>query len=416
MTSQPQTTLSSPFGDVQLERFPKQSNRRQRQEPLRAWDAADEYLLAHVAAQALHANARVAIINDGFGALAVALHRFKPCLFSDSYIAQQAYLQNMRDNQLEDESVSPQSSLELSANNSLELAVNNSLGLSTANSLELASAEQSTESRFDLVLIKVPKTLALLEDQLYRLRAHIDNHTIIIAAGMTKNIHNSTSALFENILGPTTTSLAKKKARLIFCQPQASLWSGVSPYPSHYPLEDTRFQLTNHANVFSRASLDIGTRLLLKHIHELPAANTIVDLGCGNGVIGLLAAEQRPNAKLIFTDESFMAVASAQANFEQAFGGEREVQYSVNNCLDDMPSDSVDLVLNNPPFHQQGALAEHIARQMFSDAKRVLNPGGEIWVIANRHLGYHVQLKRLFGNCQTLVSNKKFVLLKASKR
>jgi len=405
MTSQPQTTLSSPFGDVRLERFPKQSNRRQRQEPLRAWDAADEYLLAHVAAQALPANARVAIINDGFGALAVALHTFKPCSFSDSYIAQQAYLQNMRDNQLEAECIRPQSSLELSA----------------ANSLELASAEQPTEdqglpSRFDLVLIKVPKTLALLEDQLYRLRAHIDNHTIIIAAGMTKNIHNSTSALFENILGPTTTSLAKKKSRLIFCQPQASPWSGVSPYPSHYPLEDTRFQLTNHANVFSRASLDIGTRLLLKHIHELPAADTIVDLGCGNGVIGLLAAEQRPNAKLIFTDESFMAVASAQANFEQAFGGGREAQYSVNNCLDDMSSDSVDLVLNNPPFHQQGALAEHIARQMFSDAKRVLNPGGEIWVIANRHLGYHVQLKRLFGNCQTLASNKKFVLLQASKR
>jgi len=403
MTSQLQTTLSSPFGEVQLERFPKQGNHKQRQEPLRAWDAADEYLLTHVAELKLPDRARIAIINDGFGALAVALHAFRPLSFGDSYIAQQAYLQNMCDNQLEAESITPLSSLELSSN-SLELA--NTSGLE----------RPVTASRFDLVLIKVPKTLALLEDQLYRLRSHTDDNTIIIAAGMTKNIHNSTTALFEKIIGPTTTSLAKKKARLVFPQPQTAHWSGASPYPSQYPLEDTRFQLTNHANVFSRASLDIGTRLLLEHIKQLPAANTIVDLGCGNGVIGLLAAEQRQDAKLIFTDESFMAVASAQVNFEQAFGPGREAQYRVNNCLDDMSSDSADLVLNNPPFHQQGAIAEHIARQMFSDSKRVLRAGGEIWVIANRHLGYHVQLKQLFGNCQTLASNKKFVLLQASKR
>lgn len=400
MTSQPQTTLSSPYGDFELQRFPKPCSHKQRQEPLRAWDAADEYLLAQVAEQTLPNNAAVALLNDGFGALGVALHGFKPLSFGDSYIAQQAYLQNMQDNQLEQESRTPLSSL----------------ALSTPNMTEPAAQGDNTLLRFDLVLIKIPKTLALLEDQLYRLRSHIDNDTTVIAAGMTKNIHNSTLALFENILGPTTSSLAKKKARLIFCQPQTASWSSDTPYPSQYRLEDTRFQLTNHANVFSRASLDIGTRLLLKHIDELPAAETIVDLGCGNGVIGLLAAEHNPSAQLIFTDESFMAVASARANFEEAFGAERQAQYQVNNCLDDMTANSVELVLNNPPFHQQGALAEHIARQMFSDSKRVLSTGGSMWVIANRHLGYHVQLKRIFGNCQTLASNKKFVLLQANKR
>lgn len=397
MTSQPQAILSSPYGDFELQRFPKPSSQKQRQEPLRAWDAADEYLLNQVAEQSLPENTSLALLNDGFGALGVSLHALKPLSFGDSYIAQQAYLQNMRDNKLEHESITPLSSLALSTP-------------------DMPAQGDDTPARFDLVLIKIPKTLALLEDQLYRLRAHIDNDTTLIAAGMTKNIHNSTLALFEKILGPTTSSLAKKKARLIFCQPQASNWSGASPYPSEYRLEDTRFELTNHANVFSRASLDIGTRLLLKHMSELPCAETIVDLGCGNGVIGLLAAEQIPNAQLIFADESFMAIASAQANFEHAFGTERAAQYRVNNCLDGMPESSADLVLNNPPFHQQGALAEHIARQMFSDSKRVLRTGGKIWVIANRHLGYHVQLKRIFDNCQTLASNKKFVLLQANKR
>ncbi|WP_234364664.1 methyltransferase, partial [Streptomyces sp. SM8] len=46
---------------------------------------------------------------------------------------------------------------------------------------------------------------------------------------------------------------------------------------------------------------------------------------------------------------------------------------------------------------------------MFAGARRVLRPGGELWVVANRHLGHHRQLRRLFGNCVTAASDPKFV-------
>ena len=47
---------------------------------------------------------------------------------------------------------------------------------------------------------------------------------------------------------------------------------------------------------------------------------------------------------------------------------------------------------------------------------QVLVKGGELWVIGNRHLGYHAKLKHLFGNCEVVASNKKFTLLKALKK
>ncbi len=53
---------------------------------------------------------------------------------------------------------------------------------------------------------------------------------------------------------------------------------------------------------------------------------------------------------------------------------------------------------------------------MFKQSKDVLKEGGELWVIGNRHLGYHVQLRKLFGNCELVASNPKFVLFKAVKR
>jgi 16S rRNA (guanine1207-N2)-methyltransferase len=53
---------------------------------------------------------------------------------------------------------------------------------------------------------------------------------------------------------------------------------------------------------------------------------------------------------------------------------------------------------------------------MFSEARRALRPGGELWVIGNRHLGYHLKLRRLFGNSELVASDAKFVVLRAVKK
>ena len=62
--------------------------------------------------------------------------------------------------------------------------------------------------------MRVPKSLALLEDQLLRLAPAVHEGTVVVGTGMVKEIHTSTLQLFERILGPTRTSLAEKKARL----------------------------------------------------------------------------------------------------------------------------------------------------------------------------------------------------------
>ncbi|MEI8597704.1 methyltransferase, partial [Vibrio sp. M60_M31a] len=100
-----------------------------------------------------------------------------------------------------------------------------------------------------------------------------------------------------------------------------------------------------------------------------------------------------------------------------SLGEEREVQYIANNCLDGFDHDSCSLIMCNPPFHQQQAITDHIAWQMFCDSKQVLNKGGRLLVIGNRHLGYDAKLKRLFGanNVNLVASNNKFVILQATK-
>ena len=70
-----------------------------------------------------------------------------------------------------------------------------------------------------MLLIRVPKSLALLEDQLLRLAPSVHEGTVVVGTGMVKEIHTSTLRLFERILGPTRTSLAERKARLVLCTP-----------------------------------------------------------------------------------------------------------------------------------------------------------------------------------------------------
>jgi 23S rRNA (guanine1835-N2)-methyltransferase len=373
-------TLTVPQGEFVLRRYPEDTS-------LQAWDAADEFLLNHIhATQFVRADDRVLLLNDSYGALALALASHSPYSWNDSYLSQQGLRDNLLANGVSQDQVSINATIDFPA------------------------------AGIDCVLIKIPKTLAMLEYQLYALRAVLNQDARVIAAGMARHIHSSTLELFESIIGPTTTTRALKKSRLILTQVDHSFKGGQSEYPCSYELEvDRSYQIVNHAGLFSRDRLDAGSRLLLENMATGEQYQRIVDLGCGNGVLGLVAAVMNPSATLLFCDESHMAIASARTNFESAFATTREAEFRVGNCLQGIEDDSRDLVLINPPFHLQHSIGDAIAWQMFKDARRVLAKGGELRIVGNRHLGYHAKIKKLFGNCSIIATNKKFVILSAIK-
>lgn len=376
-----QALLKIPQGTFQLRRLPFRKH-----DVLRAWDAADEYLLHHLAEQSVAEGAHVVILNDGFGALGVALHGLHPTSISDSYLAHRATQVNLGLNGIAED------------------------GVRLLDSLSTPSAP------IDCLLIKVPKTLGLLEYQLHVLRPLLRPDARIIAAGMVKNVPESVWKLLERLIGPTRPSRAEKKARLIFVSLDSQIKLPPNPYPVRYRLEHSDWDIVNHANVFSRDSLDIGTRFLLQHLPVDDAYDDIIDLGCGNGVVGMCLAKRMLKATVHFVDESFMAVASARDNFRAAFGDDRLAQFAVGDALEAFADQSADCIVCNPPFHQQHAIGDQIASQMFRQAFRVLRPRGELRVIGNRHLNYHHALKSVFGHWESVAANAKFTIVKSSKR
>lgn len=408
--------------ELNLQRYPhtQQSN-------LQAWDAADEHLIKTLfdtpikksvedsiknpvedsVANSSEKNAEhsekspeitlkpsdhIAIINDNFGALSACLLAKEPSrkitIETDAKTSQLGTLANLAANTLEH------------------------------SHLNWINSRESYPQDIKLVLMKLPKNLSYFTHQLNRLSQSLPAGTEVLIGAKAKSINRSLLALITKNLGPATASLTYKKTRVISCktdgrtrpEPKATVWK----------IPEYRLTISNLSNLFSSTKLDIGARIMLSN---MPAGNfnSVIDLGCGNGVLGLYAKQCYPNAKIHFVDDSEMATASAQENWQLNYSDKDGTEnngasFGWDDCLTHLKQEvKPDLILCNPPFHQGEAITDHIAWQMFLQSWQRLDKGGVMRVVGNRHLAYHVKLKRIFKNCTTVASNGKFVVLEAIK-
>lgn len=366
---------------LNLQRYPKRA-----QELLQAWDAGDEFIIKHVEEELnLEDNKNILILNDNFGALSCWFsEKHNVTMMTDSFVSQRGTLKNLQRNQ--------------------------------CNRVQLISSTEEMPEGFDLVIMQIPKNNRMLAWQLQQLRQSMTAECPIIAVNKAKEIHSSTLEVFEDYLGETKTSLAWKKHRLVFSNANATNPLTIAEAVC-WSVDNEDIDLLNYPNVYSGERLDQGARFMLEHIPVDAELRHIIDLGCGNGVLSVKAAQLNPEARITCIDESFMAVESARRNLEVNLGKERQFQFIANNCLDGFKKHSSYLVLCNPPFHQGQAVTDHIAWQMFCDAKHILCKEGKLLVIGNRHLDYDDKLCRLFGeeNVTTIASNSQFVILEAVK-
>lgn len=345
-----------------------------KQDKLQAWDAADEYVLNHLCDNPN--SGLVLILNDAFGALGCGIKN-EAVIYTDSCIS--------------------------------EKAISNNLSLNGKDNCKIATTFENLPETVDHILLKLPKTVAQLEYQLQVLAAQYKN-VPITAAGMVKYMPMTMIKLFEYYWPETKTSLAKKKARLIFSSTPETAPAPQNNYPVEYELE-SGIKTVNYPGIFSMDHLDMGTRFLIDNLPE-KANGTIIDLGCGNGVLGVAAKLKNPEADIICTDESYSAARSAEATFKE---NGLETKVVVQNILETQEDSSVFAIVCNPPFHQNTGVSTDIALTMFKESHRVLIKGGLLFIVANKHLGYHKKLREIFRNLRKVAENDKFFVFSVRK-
>lgn len=269
-----------------------------------------------------------------------------------------------------------------------------------------------------LIVLKLPRSLAELEETVQAIARHADSEAVLLAAGRVKHMTLAMNAVLGRYFNTVQASLAKQKSRLLTAAGPVFPADAVEfPLAARVqPMPGVQLEVRAHGAVFAGASLDIGTRFLLESLtgEALPVSGTIIDLGCGSGLLASRAAMLRPSARVIGVDRSEAAVHSAA---ETALANRA---LNVESIRDDagqsLAAGSADFIMLNPPFHSGAAVHTGVAMKLFTAAARLLVPGGKLWTVSNRHLPYQPVAERLVGPSRAIARSPKFTVLETIRR
>jgi len=171
------------------------------------------------------------------------------------------------------------------------------------------------------------------------------------------------------------------------------------------------FLFQTDSGVFSREGLDRGTELLLEAI-EVGPCESILDLGCGYGVIGIVAAHLSQGGHVILTDVNERAAALARANL--VANGTRNAEVRIGDVYAPIDDLVFDHILCNPPIRAGRVVVDRI----ISDAPSHLLDGGSLWLVARTRQGadtLRLRMTKAFDGADVVKRGSGYKVLRSIK-
>ena len=166
--------------------------------------------------------------------------------------------------------------------------------------------------------------------------------------------------------------------------------------------------LNTNEEVFSPTAVDKGTSAMLSFV-EFKEDDKVLDLGCGCGVVGILAAKQIGADKIVMCDVSENAVQLSKQNAQ--VNGVDAVTIRLSDGLKDISETEFTLILSNPPYHTDFAVAKGFIEEGF----KKLSVGGKMVMVTKRLDWYRNKLSSVFGGVTVKEKDGYYVFI-AEKR
>ena len=262
-------------------------------------------------------------------------------------------------------------------------------------------------SKVELGLIKIPKSLELFRLFLYQLSKCLTDDSTVICGFMTRHFSNQMITIAEEFFESVEQSKAWKKSRLLILKKKKGFQEIDSL--NSIKLNDSEI-IKQYFGVFSANNIDYATQFLLENLQINTNENKILDLGCGNGVIGYSARKIKNDCEIHLLDDSFLAVESSKLNL-----GINNTCFHYNDNLNDFADEFFDLVISNPPFHFGHETNIEVTLDLFQQVNRCLKNKSRFLLVANKHLNYKTHLIKIFDNVITINENDKFIIYNCIK-
>lgn len=177
-------------------------------------------------------------------------------------------------------------------------------------------------------------------------------------------------------------------------------------------LRGHKFRFISDSGVFSKSGIDYGSRVLIEAM-EIGASDSILDVGCGYGPIGLTAATLAPQGRATLIDVNERAVELAEHNAKS--NGIQNATALQSDLYAGLPETAVfDKVLTNPPIRAGKAVVHAI----FEGAYPRLKTGGSLWVVIQKKQGApsaKEKLEQLYQTVEEVTKDKGYRIFKAIK-
>lgn len=369
---------------------------------LRAYDTADLLITATADEKADEAAALstarpgdVVVVGDGHGALTLGAAAVRGVrgirTYQDPLLGERALAQNA-----------------------------SALGLAEAYEAKPLGEELFSGAR--IVLLRLPRGLDALDEIARAIAEYAAPDVRVFAGDRVKHMTRAQNEVLARYFGSVAAGLGWRKARVLTASEpnRSAAAAAVNTFPKWGSDPDLEFKLAAFGATFGGVKLDHGTRLLLKSLRDdetslAKAPETVVDLGCGNGVVAAASAHMWPRAHIIASDQSDAAVRATALTVEAAGVRERVTIHRADGT-EQIATASVDLILLNPPFHTGSTVHEGVGQRLIRDCARVLKPGGELRLVYNSHLNYRPLVERVIGESWQLARDKTFTVLAAERR
>ncbi len=202
-------------------------------------------------------------------------------------------------------------------------------------------------------------------------------------------------------LGP---SLSKSHGKLAVLASGADLEAWTSPGPSRTP----EGYLTC-PGVFSADGVDPGSLRLAEALPK-KLGSRVADLGAGWGYLASRALQNDSIKEMHLVEADLRALECARTNVDDP-----RATFHWADALTFDAQTGFDSVLMNPPFHKGRAGDPGLGQGFIQAAARLLRPGGQVWLVANRHLPYERSLNAAFGEVAEIGGDRSYKLFRAAR-
>lgn len=181
-----------------------------------------------------------------------------------------------------------------------------------------------------------------------------------------------------------------------------------------FPLRDREFRFISDSGVFSKKTVDFGSRLLIESFQlNEEVAGDILDVGCGYGPMGLALAHAYPARLVEMVDVNERALSLARRNAEA--NNIRNVKVYESNTYDQVPEGrQFAAIVSNPPIRA----GKQVVHRILSEAHTHLLLGGTLTVVIQKKQGApsaEQKMLDVFGNVEVIARDKGYWIIQSVK-